>query len=457
MREYIYLAEILLTGVSRQGLRGKFYCMQAQHIFGPTCSKPAATWKNSGISPLLYRTRNGIPHCSNSTHQPRVTKFEVADCIAFGPQNKKRSSGEMRMRMRMRDSPFDSELETASKAVQLCAQLTQKVQHQTLNSDSSISKPDFSPVTTGDFAVQALLTSALHRAYPNDTFLAEESSDELRRNGPLLARVWTLVESVKPAFEANGLSVPESPDDILHLIDLGGHNDSSDADRIWVFDPIDGTATFLRGQHYAINCAFLTRGKEQLGIIACPNVGPGLRITHDETVDRGGPGVMIFAVRGYGTWVRTLTSGGDESEVSSSSSPQLKLELAEPQMIEKRQAASDLSKLVWTDCSVYSSTILMLHQQVAARLGVEWPGVDLFSSLMKYAALGLGHADVCIRIFKYTSWRSNMWDHAGGVLIYEEAGGKVTDLDGKAIDFSRGRKMVSRADRVLSFYEDRTD
>ena len=33
------------------------------------------------------------------------------------------------------------------------------------------------------------------------------------------------------------------------------------------------------------------------------------------------------------------------------------------------------------------------------------------------------------------------WDHAGGVLIYEEAGGKVTDLDGKAIDFSTGRKM----------------
>lgn len=33
------------------------------------------------------------------------------------------------------------------------------------------------------------------------------------------------------------------------------------------------------------------------------------------------------------------------------------------------------------------------------------------------------------------------WDHAGGVLIFEEAGGKVTDLDGKAIDFSKGRKM----------------
>ena len=27
------------------------------------------------------------------------------------------------------------------------------------------------------------------------------------------------------------------------------------------------------------------------------------------------------------------------------------------------------------------------------------------------------------------------------MLIYEEAGGKVTDLEGKPIDFSRGRKM----------------
>ena len=33
------------------------------------------------------------------------------------------------------------------------------------------------------------------------------------------------------------------------------------------------------------------------------------------------------------------------------------------------------------------------------------------------------------------------WDHAGGVLIYEEAGGKVTDLDGLSIDFTTGRKM----------------
>lgn len=44
------------------------------------------------------------------------------------------------------------------------------------------------------------------------------------------------------------------------------------------------------------------------------------------------------------------------------------------------------------------------------------------------------------------------WDHAGGVLIYEEAGGKVTDLDGKAIDFRRGRKM---ADSKCRCHQDR--
>lgn len=41
------------------------------------------------------------------------------------------------------------------------------------------------------------------------------------------------------------------------------------------------------------------------------------------------------------------------------------------------------------------------------------------------------------------------WDHAGGVLIYEEAGGKVTDLDGKAIDFTTGRKMSGSKCRAI--------
>lgn len=324
---------------------------------------------------------------------------------------------------------LERELDIASKAVQLCADLTKQLQRR-LKEESAVSKADFSPVTIGDFAVQALLTSVIHHEFPNDTFLAEESADELRKNEPLLDQVWRLLEAHGSSFTGASppLKTPESKAELMDLIDMGGRNDKTDIGRKWVFDPIDGTATFMKGQQYAINCAFLINGREEIGIIGCPNLSTSATTTHEDVTDPDGLGLMIYAVRGQGTWKRTMQMSSD---------------LLPATQIPRHGEHASMDGLIWSDCSTYTSTILHLHQQVAAKLKTSWPGVDLYSSLMKYAALGLGHSSTCIRIFKYASWRSNMWDHAGGILIFEEAGGKVTDLEGKSIDFSRGRKMVS--------------
>lgn len=172
-----------------------------------------------------------------------------------------------------------------------------------------------------------------------------------------------------------------------------------------------------------------------MGIIGCPNVLLDSNTVSEDEIDEHGLGVMIYAVRGEGTFIRPMRADG---------------KLETPRKLERHGENVSLQNLIWSDCSTYTSTILELHQQVAAKLETSWPGVDLFSSLMKYAALGLGRSHVVVRIFRYTSWRSNMWDHAGGVLIFEEAGGKVTDLDGKAIDFTTGRKMA--ASEFLFFF-----
>ena len=34
-----------------------------------------------------------------------------------------------------------------------------------------------------------------------------------------------------------------------------------------------------------------------------------------------------------------------------------------------------------------------------------------------------------------------IWDHVGGMLLFQEAGGNITDLDGKDIDLSHGRNF----------------
>ncbi|KAI5362813.1 Putative inositol monophosphatase [Septoria linicola] len=327
-------------------------------------------------------------------------------------------------------SQLQAELDVACAAVQHCAVLTKRLQRETLSQDSQIAKSDFSPVTVGDFASQALLTSAVHAVFPSDNFLAEESADDLRQNEALLDKVWELSEDCKSAFEANtpSLATPASKDKLLECLDWGGKRERSDEGRTWVFDPIDGTATFLKGQQYAINCAFLVDGREEIGIIGCPNVVLDSSTISEEVIDKDGLGLMIYAVRGEGTFVRPMQANG---------------QLAAATKLERHGESVSLDQLIWSDCSTYTSTILELHKQIAAKLNTPWPGVNLFSSLMKYASLGLGRSHIVVRIFRFTSWRSNMWDHAGGVLIYEEAGGKVTDLEGKPIDFATGRKMAA--------------
>lgn len=286
------------------------------------------------------------------------------------------------------------ELDLACKTVQLCAVLTDRVQKESLGSNTTIKKWDYSPVTICDFAVQALLTFVINGAFQDDSFLAEESADELRRDEVLLDQVWGLIRSVDPDFARAGFSTPSSREQVLDMIDYGGKNQKSDGRRTWVFDPIDGTATFLRGQQYAINCAFLVNGIEQIGVIGCPNVKTDATTVHEDEVDTDRLGTMVFAVRGGGTWQRPMQHGN---------------ELVTARRIE-RFVSDDatITELTWTDCSTYTSTIVHLQQRVAAQLQTPWPGVDLYSSLMKYAALGLARADVCMRIFKYGSWKSNM-------------------------------------------------
>lgn len=150
------------------------------------------------------------------------------------------------------ESHLKRELEVACTAVQICAILTKRLQKESLSPESSISKADWSPVTIGDFAVQALLTSVIHNeaAFSQDEFLAEESADALRENGTLLDQVWKLVQQTSLIFSEvrPTLTVPSTPTEVSDLIDLGGKNTRSDAPRTWVFDPIDGTQTFLQGR-----------------------------------------------------------------------------------------------------------------------------------------------------------------------------------------------------------------
>ena len=65
-------------------------------------------------------------------------------------------------------------------------------------------------------------------------------------------------------------------------------------------------------------------------------------------------------------------------------------------------------------------------------------------SQAKYAVLAAGEGDVLLRLLSPSrpDYREKIWDQAAGSIVIEEAGGRITDLDGKPLDFSHGRTLA---------------
>lgn len=351
--------------------------------------------------------------------------------------------------------PYKAELDLALRNVHRASLLTKSVLRDLKNNVSAETKADDSPVTIADFAAQALLISALHAVYPSDRFIGEESADALRQNEHLAERVWQLVLRAKEGPHAHGdengdlqgsnegnmedehasmLAFPTSKEHMFDLIDAGGKSEVTGQGRVWVMDPIDGTATFMQGQQYAVALCLLVDGVQQVGVIACPNLaldvndGPLQRIRiHEDTVDQNGYGVVLSAVKDQGTYVRSMTE----------------LALGQPKQIDLTSlAAKSLHDLDFLEATIGKTSLSQPeHKAVATSLGASWPGTILWSQQMKYAALALGAADVFVRIPKTKDRFTYIWDHAGGHILFQEAGGMIRDFDGKPIDFSNGRKI----------------
>ncbi len=79
---------------------------------------------------------------------------------------------------------------------------------------------------------------------------------------------------------------------------------------------------------------------------------------------------------------------------------------------------------------------------IARRLGITAAPYRI-DSQCKYAVLARGEASIYLRLPRDESYREKVWDHAAGAIVTEEAGGRVSDLDGNPLDFSKGRKLAT--------------
>ncbi|KND88207.1 3'(2'),5'-bisphosphate nucleotidase [Tolypocladium ophioglossoides CBS 100239] len=326
-------------------------------------------------------------------------------------------------------SSYARELQVAQLAVQRATLLTKRVFHE--KAKGTVDKNDKSPVTIGDFGAQALIIAALRHSFPADEIVAEEEAAQLREDANLRDTIWELVKDTRldDAAAEQLLGGPiKDVDSMLELIDLGNSKGGSQG-RIWAIDPIDGTKGFLRGGQYAVCLGLMVDGDVKVGVLGCPNlpVDDAARLTADigsNQTDEG-RGVLFSAVQTEGATSRALTTGALSGAKPISMRP-----------------ISDLSKATFCESVEAGHSAHDDQAVISQKLGITKPSVRM-DSQAKYGSIARGAGDIYLRLPVKATYQEKIWDHAAGDLIVREAGGQVTDIHGKRLDFGVGRTLAN--------------
>ena len=164
-----------------------------------------------------------------------------------------------------------------------------------------------------------------------------------------------------------------------------GGGSCTGADTVWVIDPLDGTHNYLRGiPLFGVSIGVIRRGEFVAGVIGIP-----------------AEGLLYAAERGTGAFVN-----GDRIAVCTRTAPS-----------------------TW---SIGLDSELRTGFEAKARV-LEELGRSVFnvrmlgSSARSLSLVAEGRLDGLVEFF------DKPWDFAAGVVIVEEAGGRVTSFDGRAL------------------------
>lgn len=173
-------------------------------------------------------------------------------------------------------------------------------------------------------------------------------------------------------------------------------NIAGDSPYAWIIDPLDGTRNYAYGiPHFCISLALAQGDEVLLGIIYDP--------LREE---------FFRAEKGRGALV-------NDSPISLS------------------EKATVQGSLVGFDMGYEADT----GRQVLAVASALWPGIESVR-IMGSAALGLAYV-ACGRLDIYLHLSLFPWDIAAGILLVEEVGGVITELDAKPISLSSKRIIAT--------------
>lgn len=242
------------------------------------------------------------------------------------------------------------ELETAIFAARLAGKTILKYYADGFETEHKIGIDNYSePVTAADRESSRLIVDVLSGAFPDDGILSEEESDDAADR---LAR-----------------------------------------SRVWIIDPIDGTAGFVNHDgDFAVQIGMAENGVPVLGVVLLP--------FYD---------LLTYAVRGGGAFVET----GKHCEPSVLRVSQIE-SLSELKLAMSRNHASPRMK------------------QIIESFG--------FSKIVRRGSVGLKVSLIAEQecdIYIHPSPRTKLWDTCAPQVILEEAGGRLTDLFGSEYRYDR--------------------
>lgn len=336
---------------------------------------------------------------------------------------------------------YARELETALDAVRLASTLCQEVQAQLMRMDEQAeTKEDRSLVTLADYAAQAIIVWRISQDFPDMTLVGEEDAEALTEGGEggaaTLAKIVALVNKTLKTHIGDD-AVELSSQDVVSAINKGKSTGGAKG-KHWILDPVDGTLGFVRGDQYAIALALMDEGDLKVGVMGCPNMPKQGDVLEFETSYSYGfsprlvskmlagdslgwyKGCIFTAVRGHGSYMFPV-----DEELN-----------FEPSKVTV-SGAFDPQKAKFTEPVMKANSSQGFTAAVATNLGIECKPLRIYSQV-KYGSVARADADVFMK-FPKAGYREKIWDHAAGVILVEEAGGRVSDAGGAPLNFAGGR------------------
>ena len=172
------------------------------------------------------------------------------------------------------------------------------------------------------------------------------------------------------------------------------------SDKLFIIDPIDGTTNFIHNNpYYCISLAYREKGEGKIGIVYAPELD-----------------LLFYAEKEHAAYVQTRLEGRRLANVSTTRELQQALVITGFACVKDRKRPDNLP--IFTE--------LLYKARGIRRYG---------SAALDLCFVADGRADL------FWEMNLNAWDTAAGVIILEEAGGKVTDFSGGK-NFDAKREII---------------